>query len=132
MDSHHFLGHNQPSPSLHLSPEFRVKTIAVVGASDNPARASYGVTLFLRDRGYDVIPAKNPKLAGGMIDDLPVVATLAAIDRPVDMVDVFRASDALPMIVDEAITIKAKVLWTQLGVVHDEAAGRAHDASLWS
>jgi len=107
----------------------RVKTIAVVGASDNPARASYGVTLFLRDRGYDVIPV-NPKLAGGMIDDLPVVATLAAIDRPVDMVDVFRASDALPMIVDEAIAIKAKVLWTQLGVVHDEAAGRAHDAGL--
>jgi len=107
----------------------RVKTIAVVGASDNPARASYGVTLFLRDRGYDVIPV-NPKLAGGMIDDLPVVATLAAIDRPVDMVDVFRASDALPMIVDEAIAIKAKVLWTQLGVVHDEAAARAHDAGL--
>lgn len=107
----------------------QVKTIAVVGASDNPARASYEVTLFLRDRGYDVIPV-NPKLAGGLIDDLPVVAALAAIDRPVDMVDVFRASDALPAIVDEAIAIKARVLWTQLGVVHDDAANRAHAAGM--
>ena len=107
----------------------RVKTIAVVGASDNPARASYGVTLFLRDRGYDVIPV-NPKLAGGMIDDLPIVATLAAIDRPVDMVEVFRKPEDLYGIAEEAIAIGAKVLWGQIGVVNHDAARLAEEAGL--
>jgi predicted CoA-binding protein len=106
-----------------------VSTIAVVGASNNPDRASYRVMRFLAARGYDVI-AVNPGLAGGQIDTIPVVASLADIDRPVDMVDVFRASDALPAIVDAAIAIDARVLWTQLGVIHDAAADRAAAAGL--
>ena len=107
----------------------RVRTIAIVGASDNPARASHRVMLFLAAHGFEVI-AVNPKLAGGQIGGVDVVASLASIDRPVDMVDVFRASDALPVVVDEAIAIGAKVLWTQLGVIHDAAALRAHEAGL--
>jgi predicted CoA-binding protein len=107
----------------------QVRTIAIVGASDNPARASHRVMQFLAAHGFEVI-AVNPKLAGGQIGDVEAVASLAAIDRPVDMVDVFRASDALPEIVDEAIAIGAKVLWTQLGVIHDPAAIKAHDAGL--
>ena len=106
-----------------------VSTIAVVGASNKPDRASYRVMRFLAARGYDVI-AVNPELAGGQIDTIPVVASLADIDRPVDMVDVFRASDALPAIVDAAIAIDARVLWTQLGVIHDAAADRAAAAGL--
>ncbi len=107
----------------------RVKTIAIVGASNNPARPSYRVMLFLKARGYDVI-AVNPGLDGGDIDGIPVVADLHAIDRPIDMVDVFRASSALPQIVEDAIRVKAKVLWTQLNVMHDDAALRAHNAGL--
>lgn len=106
-----------------------VSTIAVVGASNKPDRASYRVMRFLAARGYDVI-AVNPGLAGGQIDTIPVVVSLADIDRPVDMVDVFRASDALPAIVDAAIAIDARVLWTQLGVIHDAAADRAAAAGL--
>ena len=106
-----------------------VSTIAVIGASNKPDRASYRVMRFLAERGYDVI-AVNPELAGGQIDTTPVVASLADIDRPVDMVDVFRASDALPAIVDAAIAIDARVLWTQLGVIHDAAADRAAAAGL--
>ena len=78
---------------------------------------------FLVERGYDVI-AVNQGLTGSQIDG-PVVASLADIDRPVDMVDVFQASDALPAIVDAAIAIDTRVLWTQLGVIHDAAADRA-------
>lgn len=100
------------------------KVIALVGASDKPARASHRVMAFLLDKGYRVIPV-NPGKAGGEILGQTVVGSLAQIDEPVDMVDIFRNSEAAGQVVDEAISIKAKVIWMQLGVINEEAAARA-------
>ncbi|KAB0680731.1 CoA-binding protein [Aureimonas leprariae] len=108
-----------------------VRTIAMVGASPNPARPSYGVLEYLLRRGYRVFPI-NPGQAGKPIFDTTFRATLADVPEPIDMVDVFRASDALPGIVEEMLQLHPvpKVLWTQLGVVHAEAAARASDAGI--
>lgn len=108
-----------------------VKTIALLGASPNPERPSFGVMRFLLAKGFHVIPV-NPGQADKQINGQTVVARLADIDEPIDMVDVFRASDALPGIVDEvlALKIQPKVLWTQLDVRDDVAAARAEAAGL--
>jgi hypothetical protein len=106
-----------------------VRTIAMVGASPDPTRFSYGVLRVLHETGYDMIPV-NPNEAGGEIRGLRVYPSLAAIDRPVDMVQVFRSSDALPEIAREAIAIGAKVLWSQLGVYNEEAARLAESAGM--
>lgn len=108
-----------------------VKVIALLGASPKPERPSNGVMKFLLDRDYHVIPV-NPGLAGKAIHGQKVVAQLSDIDEPVDMVDVFRASDALPAIVDEILAMKQRpaVLWTQLGVMHAEALEKAYTAGL--
>ena len=106
-----------------------VKTIAMVGASPDPTKFSYGVLRVLSEQGYNIIPV-NPKEAGNEIRGLRVYESLAAIDQPVDMVDVFRASTALPGIAQEAIDIGAKVLWAQIGVYSEEAAKLAEDAGL--
>jgi predicted CoA-binding protein len=105
------------------------KTIAMVGASDRPDRPSHGVMRFLLSRGYDVIPV-NPQLAGQRIHDRPVVATLAEIHEPIDIVDIFRNSAAAGPVIDEAIAAGAKAVWTQLGVFNDEAVARAEGAGL--
>jgi predicted CoA-binding protein len=103
-----------------------VRTIAVVGASQNPARPSYGVLGFLVRRGYDVT-AVNPLLAGGVLLGAPVVARLEDLTEPVDMVDVFRNADAAGDTIDEALALPVppKVIWLQLGVVNEAAARRA-------
>ncbi|TCQ82695.1 hypothetical protein EDF68_1011088 [Ochrobactrum sp. BH3] len=108
-----------------------VKTIALLGASPKPERPSNGVMKFLLDWGYHVIPV-NPGQVGKSIHGQQVVANLADIDEPVDMVDVFRASHSLPGVVDEILAMKQRptVLWTQLDVVHEEAARRAEEAGL--
>lgn len=108
-----------------------VKTIALLGASPKPERPSNGVMKFLLDHGYHVIPV-NPGQVGKAIHGQQVVAQLADIEESIDMVDVFRASDALPSIVDEILSLKhlPAVLWTQLGVVHENAAEKARDAGL--
>ncbi|KQO76833.1 CoA-binding protein [Rhizobium sp. Leaf262] len=103
-----------------------VKTIAVLGASPNPARPSHGVMNFLLSKGYTVFPV-NPGQVGTEILGRPVYAKLADIAEPIDMVDVFRASEFLPAIVDEVILLspRPKVIWGQLSVRHDDAAAKA-------
>ena len=98
------------------------RTIAMLGASPKPERASFRVMEYLLKRGYIVIPV-NPGQAGGMILGQKVYATLADIPTAIDMVDVFRASDALVGIVAEVLALDAlpKVIWTQLDVQDDEA-----------
>jgi predicted CoA-binding protein len=106
-----------------------VKTIAMVGASPNWNRPSYFAMKYLQHKGFRVIPV-NPGAVGQEILGEKVVAGLRDIDVSVDMVDVFRNSEAAGPIADEAIAIGAKVLWMQLGVRNDEAAQRAEAAGL--
>ena len=106
-----------------------VKTIAMVGASPDATKFSYGVLRVLHEQGYNMKPV-NPREVGNEIRGLKVYESLAAIDQPVDMVQVFRASEALPGIAQEAIDIGAKVLWGQIGVYDESAAALAEAAGL--
>lgn len=106
-----------------------VKTIAMVGASPDATKFSYGVLRVLHEQGYNMIPV-NPKEAGNEIRGLKVYGSLADIEKPVDMVEVFRNSDALLGIAQESIDIGAKVLWGQIGVYHEQAAKLAEGAGL--
>jgi predicted CoA-binding protein len=103
-----------------------VKTIAMVGVSANTSRPSYFVFKYLLERGYRVIPV-NPGLAGQDLLGRRVHASLADIPEPVDMVDVFRAAQYLPGIVEQTLQMKPRpgVLWMQLGIRNEEAAQRA-------
>jgi uncharacterized protein len=103
------------------------RTWAVVGCSPEPWRDSHDVARFLLDRGYDVIPV-NPRV--DEILDVECFPSLAAIGRPVDVVDIFRRSDQAGAHVDEAIAIGAKAVWLQLGVIDHAAAERAQAAGL--
>lgn len=103
------------------------KTIALVGASPNPDRASHAVMRYMIDRGYRVLPV-NPMEKE--ILGMKVYPSLKDIDEPVDMVDVFRTSDAAGPLCDEAIEIGAKSVWMQLGVINEAGAKRAEAAGL--
>ena len=105
------------------------RTIAMVGASGRPGRASNGVMQFLQRQGYRVIPV-NPTIAGETLNGEIVVASLADIDEPIDMVDIFRRSDRAGEAIDAAIEAGAKSVWTQLGVIDEDAAARAEEAGL--
>jgi len=108
-----------------------VKTIAIVGASANDVRPSFFVLKYLLNKGFNVYPV-NPKEAGKDILGTKFYARLADIPVPLDMVDIFRASDAVPGIVDEVLKLDPlpKVIWMQLTVRHDEAATRAEAAGI--
>ncbi len=124
------MNHDQDYPSDYLADILKeVKTIAMVGASPDPTKFSYGVLRVLHETGYDMVPV-NPNHAGKDIRGLPVYESLESIDRPVDMVQVFRSSDAAYGIAEEAVKIGAKVLWMQLGVRNDEAAALAEEAGM--
>jgi predicted CoA-binding protein len=102
-------------------------TIAVVGLSDNPSRPSYNVARYMLDSGYTIIPV-NPmcKEVFGLVS----YPKLTDIPCPVDAVDVFRRSEEVPAIVDDAIKIEAKAVWLQEGIVHEKAGKKAKEAGL--
>ena len=106
-----------------------VRTIAMVGASSNWNRPSYFVMKYLQGKGYRVIPV-NPGTAGQVQLGEIVYASLRDIPEKIDMVDVFRASDAADSIIDDAIAIGAKVVWMQLGVRNDAAAAKGEAAGI--
>ncbi len=111
----------------------RVRSIAIVGASNNPERPSYGVMKFLMARGYTVYPV-NPGLAGQDVLGRRVYAQLTDVPVRVDMVDIFRNSAAALSVVQDAIAAKDKlgiwIVWMQLGVIHQPAADAARAAGL--
>ena len=107
----------------------KVKSIAIVGVSSNPERDSYKVMKFLQDYGFKVFPV-NPMLVNSKILDQECYSSLDAIEEKVDMVDVFRAIEHIPSIANEAINIKAKILWTQEGLYSEEAKYLGENAGL--
>ena len=124
------MNHDEEYPSEYLATILQeVKTIAMVGASADASKFSYGVLRVLHETGYDMIPV-NLVEAGGEIRGLKVEKSLADIDKPVDMVQVFRTSEAAYGVTEEAIKIGAKVVWMQIGVRNDEAAEMAEAAGL--
>lgn len=109
----------------------KVRTIAVVGASPNPARPSHGVALYLARHGYTVY-AINPGQAGRELNGLHFYASLADVPEPIDMVDVFRAPEHLQSVVDETLALspRPRLIWTQLDVRDDAAAAKAEAAGV--
>jgi predicted CoA-binding protein len=125
-----YMNHKEDYPEGYLANILKsVKTIAMVGASADRTKFSYGVLRVLHETGYNMIPV-NPGMEGGAIRGLQVYPTLASIDQPVDMVEVFRRAEELPGIAREAVAIGAKVLWGQIGVYNEEAARIAEDGGL--
>ncbi len=103
------------------------KTIAVVGLSDNPERPSYGVSRYMQEQGYRIIPV-NPTIEEALGEKS--YPDLKSVPEPIDMVDIFRRSELVGPVVDEAIEVGAKYIWMQDGVVDEAAAARAEAAGI--
>ena len=124
------MNHNEPYSDDYLKDILTsVKTIAMVGASPDKTKFSYGVLRVLNETGYDMIPV-NPRSDINEIRGLKVYPNLKAIGREVDMVEVFRNSDELENVAYEAVAIKAKVLWGQIGVFNETAARIAEESGM--
>lgn len=124
------MNHKEDYPDAYLQGILKsVKTIAMVGASPDKTKFSYGVLRVLHETGYDMIPV-NPRPELKNIRGIKVFPDLKSIDRPVDMVEVFRRPEDLPGIAREAVEIGAKVLWGQIGVYDEKAARIAEEAGL--
>jgi len=105
----------------------RVRTIAVVGLSPNPGRPSHGVSRYLQERGYTVIPI-HP--AAREVLGQPAYRRLADVPVPIDLVDVFRRAEAIPAVVDECLELGLKAIWVQDGIINESAAERARTAGM--
>ncbi len=130
LDQLNHTDHDQPYSEEYLQTILKsVKTIAMVGASPDKTKFSYGVLRVLHETGYDMIPV-NPRPGLEEIRGIKVYTDLASIDRPVDMVEVFRRAEDLPDVARDAVAIGAKVLWGQIGVKDAGAAKIAEDAGM--
>ncbi len=125
------MNHDSYPDSLIKDVLGRVRTIALVGASNNPVRPSYFVAKYLTDKGYRVIPV-NPGLAGQTLFGQLAYASLKDIPERPDMVDIFRNAEAAGPIAEEAAALGVPVVWMQLGVRNDAAAAtaEAHGATV--
>ena len=123
------MNHNDYDDKYIISVLKDAKTVAMVGASANWNRPSFFAMKYMQQKGFRVIPV-NPGVAGQEILGEKVMASLDEIDEPIDMVDIFRNSEAAGPITDDAIKVGAKIIWMQLGVQNDDAAKRAEDAGL--
>jgi len=125
-----YMDHSQDYEDSYLQGILKsVKTIAMVGASPDKTKFSYGVLRVLHETGYDMAPI-NPRPDVTEIRGIPVYNSLAEVDRPIDMVEVFRRPEELPRIAEEAVAVGARVLWGQIGVYSDEAARIAEHGGL--
>jgi len=104
------------------------RTIAVVGLSNTPTRPSYGVSHYMQSQGYRIIPV-NPNIKHW--EGEKAYPSLLEVPEKIDIVDIFRRSDGVPEVVEQAIQIKAPVVWLQEGVVHQEAAEKARQAGIF-
>ncbi len=104
------------------------KTIAVVGLSDSPLRPSHGVAAYMQTHGFRIIPV-NPEIKGALGEK--AVASLHDINEKIDIVDVFRRSEFVPDVVEEAIRLKVPAIWLQEGVIHEAAAAKARQAGIF-
>ncbi|MGE5205080.1 MAG: CoA-binding protein [Chlamydiota bacterium] len=105
------------------------KTIAVVGLSNSPLRASYGVSAYMQGEGYRIIPV-NPNLREPVLGEQPY-ASLTDVPDHIDIVDIFRRSEFVPEVVDQAIQLGVPAIWMQEGVIHELAAAKAREAGLF-
>jgi predicted CoA-binding protein len=121
------MAHRNPSDAELRNLLTRARTIAMIGASSNPDKASFGIMQQLQKRGYHVIPI-NPRETEVLGER--AYASLADVKEPIDIVDVFRRAEDTPAIADEAVKVGAKALWLQTGIVNDAAAARAEAGGL--
>jgi uncharacterized protein len=121
--------HDAYPPGYLRSVLERARTIAVIGASPEPWRPSFGVTRYLQRVGYRIVPV-NPTALGETLHGEPFHARLEDVAGPIDLVNVFRRPDAVGEAVDQAIAVKAPALWMQLGIRNDEACARAEAAGI--
>ncbi len=125
-----YMDHNLDYEESYLQDILKtVKTIAMVGASADKTKFSYGVLRVLHETGYDMVPI-NPRPDVTEIRGIPVFNALDEVDRPIDMVEVFRRPEELPDIARQSVAVGAKVLWGQIGVFNEEAARIAEDGGL--
>ena len=106
----------------------RARTIAVVGLSDSPLRPSFGVSAYMQEQGYRIIPV-NPAIKGALGEK--AVASLSDIHEKIDIVDIFRKSEAVPPIVEEAIKLGVPAIWMQEDVMHEPSAEKARKAGIF-
>jgi predicted CoA-binding protein len=107
----------------------RAKSIAVVGLSSSPFRASYGVSAYMQSQGYRIIPV-NPNLHEAVLGEEPY-RSLQEMRERVDIVDIFRRSEFVPEVVDQAIQLGVPAIWMQEGVIHEAAAAKARQAGVF-